>query len=118
MRHGEIVVFIQDCGKDNKNSKREDPQQHCAFDGWDFAVYDKWKGYEEHKDIGADVEDHLDYTVREVAGALWILYWECPVLRERPAEDEEVWDLYGKESDDTVANNKLDEEIIGCAVSI
>jgi len=40
---------------------------------------------------------------------LRVVDWQCPILGERPAKNEEVWDFNGKETEGDITNDNLDE---------
>lgn len=48
-----------------------------------------------------------------VIGALWIVRLDGPVLREWPAQEEEVGNLDSDQSDYDVHDDNLDPEIVG-----
>ena len=54
----------------------------------------------------------MDDAIVKVVGALRIVDWHCPVLRERAAENEEVWYLNGEETKYDISNDDFDVNIV------
>jgi hypothetical protein len=54
----------------------------------------------------------LNDAVVEVIGALGVLYWDGPVLREGTAEGEEVGDFDDDETEHAIAYYEFDKEVV------
>ena len=73
----------------------------------------EWQRYQQHEQVRADVEHHLDDAVDEVVGAFWIVDRHGPVLRKRPAQDEKVRHLDGHKAQHRVSDDYLDVDVLG-----